>query len=158
MKASRLIAVVATIAIFLAALGALISCDSKESKSNEPGDQIRLWICLAEQEPHDFKMTVSEEAKMNGVVCPVCDSIEVFRAGACPTCGRYYPIGRYNATATADTDRPQSREPVFFPPAPTIHLANLKFSHSTTSTTTTAPRIGTPDAFFSNVCCTPEMN
>lgn len=98
MKASRLIAVLALTAIFLAALGALVSCDSQSSTGTEPGDQIRLWICLAEQEPHDFKMTVSEEAKMNGVVCPVCDSIEVFRAGACPTCGRYYPIGRYNAS------------------------------------------------------------
>ncbi len=98
MKASRLITLATLLLLSAAAVTAMVSCGDTDNDAQAPGNQIRLWVCLAEEEPHDFKLTVSEEAKMNGVVCPVCDSIDVFRAGACPSCGRFYPIGRYNAS------------------------------------------------------------
>ena len=98
MKASRPITLATLLLLCATAVTAMVSCSDSDNAAQAPGNQIRLWVCLAEEEPHDFKLTVSEEAKMNGVVCPVCDSTDVFRAGACPSCGRFYPIGRYNAS------------------------------------------------------------
>ncbi|MCA9272085.1 MAG: hypothetical protein KDA31_03460 [Phycisphaerales bacterium] len=102
MKAAHGMTLIARCLLIIAAVSTLTSCgdSGKSSDSSLPGNQIRLWVCLAQDEPHDFKMTVSEEAKANGVVCPVCDSTYVFRAAACPSCGRYYPVGRYNASPT----------------------------------------------------------
>ena len=104
MNLSRALGLGALVVLAAISLASLTSCgDSKDKpRSTEPRDQIRLWICLAEQEPHDFKMTVAEEAKAvktdTGIVCPICGSSDIFRAGACPSCGRHYPIGRYNAS------------------------------------------------------------
>jgi len=63
-----------------------------------PSDFTVYWICVGGAEPHDFSMTVGEMAKMKVMKCPVCGSEDVFRALPCPSCGKYYPIGRYNAS------------------------------------------------------------
>jgi len=68
-----------------------------DSTSADPNDRMSQWVCVAKTETHDFEIRVGDLAKID-VVCPVCGSTEVWRALACPNCGRHYPVGRYNAS------------------------------------------------------------
>lgn len=73
---------------------------SRTSKNIHPSDMQTMWVCVGQDETHDFTITVRDLAKPGGVVCPVCGSEEVSRALPCPKCGRYYPVGRYSASPT----------------------------------------------------------
>ncbi|PHQ81566.1 MAG: hypothetical protein COB69_03995 [Phycisphaera sp.] len=69
------------------------------TQSKHPLDMESQWICLAENEPHDFILTIREISQFpDGVTCTVCSSAEVSRAFPCTNCDRHYPIGRYNAS------------------------------------------------------------
>ncbi|GAB5496824.1 MAG: hypothetical protein Phyf2KO_19040 [Phycisphaerales bacterium] len=84
-------------AVFVLTMG-----PGNQSDSTHPLDTTQLWVCLAQDEPHDFSLTVRELAAVSkvGVACPTCNSEEVSRALECPGCGRHYPAGRYNASPT----------------------------------------------------------
>ena len=76
-----------------------MSTRTPRTESNSPLDIKSEWICLAENEPHDFILTIREIAQFeDGVICPVCQSEDVMRAFPCHECDRHYPIGRYNAS------------------------------------------------------------
>jgi ribosomal protein L37AE/L43A len=95
-------AVVALVLVLVLAGGVVayyLSSNSEESKSISPLDKESEWICLAENDPHDFVLTTRQISQFkDGVVCPTCNSANVQSALACPDCGRHYPAGRYNAS------------------------------------------------------------
>lgn len=101
MKASA-VAVGGLVAVAIAA--AVVFNMYKAPKASDetvhPSDKTISWVCVAQDETHDFTMTVGELAKAKEIVCPECGSHEVFRALPCPKCGRHYPIGQYNASPT----------------------------------------------------------
>lgn len=77
-----------------------LTVSPKKPSSDHPSERDVLWVCVAENETHDFSLKVRQLADEANLHCPVCDSIEIFRAMACPECGRHYPIGRYSASPT----------------------------------------------------------
>ncbi|MFI4872502.1 MAG: hypothetical protein ACIARQ_11880 [Phycisphaerales bacterium JB061] len=93
------IAGVALVLLIGASVTYFLSVNPTQNNSMSPHNQETHWICLAENEPHDFVLTVREIAQFpDGVTCPDCGSNDVMRAYPCQECGRHYPIGRYNAS------------------------------------------------------------
>lgn len=103
---TKVLSIVLGVLVLAAIAGAVIVSTLKPSTDRDlahPLDMVQLWICLAQDEPHDFSMTVRELAEHSGksVHCPTCGaSEELSRALECPECGRHYPVGRYNASPT----------------------------------------------------------
>lgn len=91
-------------ALAVVAIAAVVSyfltVSPRKQTHTHPSDMSTQWVCIAQDEPHDFLITVRDLAKAGGVTCPVCGSDEVFRALPCPKCGKFYPIGQYNASPT----------------------------------------------------------
>ena len=97
MKRSHVIGIVS--AVVMGAVGLGLIARFFIDKPQTPADKTILWICLAEDEPHEFSIKVRDLANYpNGVVCPVCGSDDVHRAIACPECGHYIPTGLHGAT------------------------------------------------------------
>ncbi|RNC80734.1 MAG: hypothetical protein ED559_02695 [Phycisphaera sp.] len=103
---TKILSIVLGVLVLAAVAGSIFVFSMKPSTNRDsvhPLDTVQLWICLAEEEPHDFSLTVRELAALSdvGVKCPTCGASEdLSRALECPECGRHYPAGRYNASPT----------------------------------------------------------
>ncbi len=99
MKSSTMIAgAVVAVAALAGVMYSISMPKQSKQQSVHPNDVITQWICVAQNETHDFSVRVGDLAKAEEFKCPECGSIEVFRALPCPKCERFYPIGRYNAS------------------------------------------------------------
>lgn len=104
MQKGLLVILIALVAIAAAGTIYVFSINpTEEDPTNDPThplNQSSEWVCLAQDETHDFTLTVREIAEQSdtGVTCPECGSGEVMRALPCPECGRHYPVARYNAS------------------------------------------------------------
>ncbi|HED53912.1 MAG TPA: hypothetical protein ENJ00_06890 [Phycisphaerales bacterium] len=97
MKRSHVIGVVSAVVMGAAGIGLIVKFFV--DKPETPADKVTLWICLAEDVPHEFDVKVKDLGSFpNGVVCPVCGSEDVHRAMQCPECGHYIPTGLHGAT------------------------------------------------------------
>lgn len=97
MKSSLIVGAGALVVAAAAIVGYISMKPHKAKQSSNPSDRMSQWVCVAKTETHDFNIRVGDLAKVS-VVCPDCGSTEVWRALACPNCGRHYPVGRYNAS------------------------------------------------------------